>query len=145
MGTTATIMVISTASEKGTNPPGSCTTSSTNSKKHSHHCSSYSTLREEQSILQKNPQSWPGKAQSHSSANLPCSVFNFTLSGTTGQLLKTDSFDMYSGGKHSHSAPWWFPARAHTSTAACWLLQFFSVMYLVTKSSDFDQTCQPGW
>ncbi|NXP33020.1 FAM3D protein, partial [Leiothrix lutea] len=30
-------------------------------------------------------------------ANSLCSVFNFNLSGTTGQLLKTDSFDMYSG------------------------------------------------
>lgn len=108
--------------------------SSTNSsKQHSDHGSSYNTLREEQSILQGTPDSWPGKAQSHPSANSLCSVFNFNLSGTTGQLLKTDAFDMYSGGKHSHSAPWCFPARAHTSTPGCF--NCFSAMYLMIKSS----------
>uniref|UniRef100_A0A803V694 FAM3 metabolism regulating signaling molecule D n=1 Tax=Ficedula albicollis TaxID=59894 RepID=A0A803V694_FICAL len=81
----------------GTNPAGSQPAPQTPPKQHSHHCSSYNTLREDQSILQGTPGLWPGKAQSHPSANSLCSVFNFNLSGTTGQLLKTDAFDMYSG------------------------------------------------
>lgn len=145
MGSTATITVASSVREKGTNPPGSCIISSTNSsKQHSHHHSSYKTLREDQSILQGTPGSWPGKAQSHPSANSLCSVFNFNLSGTTGQLLKIDSFDMYSGGKHSHSAAWWFPARAHTSTAGCWLLQLLPCHDFIIKSSGLGPDL-PAW
>lgn len=54
---------------------------------------------------------------------LLCSALNFNLSGTNGQLLKVDTFDMYSGGKRGHFAASWFPARAHAGTAGWWLFR----------------------
>uniref|UniRef100_A0A8C5TK46 FAM3 metabolism regulating signaling molecule D n=1 Tax=Malurus cyaneus samueli TaxID=2593467 RepID=A0A8C5TK46_9PASS len=47
------------------------------------------------------------------------------VNGTTGQLLKTNTFDMFSGGKLCSLG---VPARAHTSC--------FSVVYLMIKMND---------